>query len=246
MSALEASADQSFAQGVVALGLLSEAFLRQSLGVEIVSHTAAGDVETGRPLGPGRAAGRVVEIVAYGLPPGLGSHVQADRRLEARLAAAFFGVAGVCGMEIGEGFEVATRRGSSAHDEIFGHAGDGGVTVYRRTNRAGGLEGGMTNGQPLVARLAKTPARPTTTSIDFDGLTDRDGVSPLGMVGRSLMSLVLMDAVLEKFGGTTLADTRTNARSFIRHLRIRTQAPSADAPANRPAGHSSYSRPISE
>jgi chorismate synthase len=171
-----------------ALGTVAKAFLRQLLGVEIISHVVSiggAEAPDGPPPGPedldtvdaspvrafsaegtaamvaeveavkeaGDTVGGVIEVIAYGLPPGLGSHVHWDRRLDARLAAALMGVQAMKGVEIGDGFTTARRWGSKAHDEID-PANPG---ISRRTNRAGGLEGGITNGEPLRARVAMKP-----------------------------------------------------------------------------------------
>ncbi len=173
-----------------ALGTVARAFLRQALGVEVLSHVVsigAAEAPDGPPPRPedlaaidespvrafdpagteamvaeveqvkkaGDTVGGVIEVLAYGLPPGLGSHVHWDRRLDARLAAALMGVQAMKGVEIGDGFATARRWGSKAHDEIDPAGGVNGVR--RRSNRAGGLEGGITNGEPLRVRVAMKP-----------------------------------------------------------------------------------------
>src|SRR5690349_11049877 len=150
--------------------------------------------------------GGVIEVIAYGLPVGLGSYVQADRRLDARLAGALMGIQAMKGVEIGDGFTTARRRGSAAHDEIHHGAHDSGVA--RATNRAGGIEGGMTNGEPLRARVAMKPistvpkALRTVDVVTGEGTTahhqrsDVCAVPAAGVVAEALVALVLADAAL--------------------------------------------------
>ncbi|MGH3243636.1 MAG: chorismate synthase, partial [Spirillospora sp.] len=180
----------------VALGTVAKAFLKQALGVDVLSHVIAlGEVEAPDGVLPepgdlarvdespvrcfdtgasaamvahidemkraGDTLGGVVEVLAYGLPPGLGSHVHWDRRLDSRLAGALMGIQAIKGVELGDGFTTARRPGSRAHDEIDGTP-DG---VRRRTNRAGGVEGGMTNGEPLVVKGAIKPISTLTKPL---------------------------------------------------------------------------------
>ncbi len=241
----------------VALGTVAKAFLRQALGVEVVSHVVAlGAVEApdGVLPGPGdlervdaspvRAFGEattkamvaevdaarkegdtlggVVEVVAHGLPVGLGSFVHADRRLDARLAGALMSIQAMKGVEVGDGFATARRRGSVAHDEM--EPGTDGVV--RRTNRAGGLEGGMTNGEPLRVRVAMKPISTVpralctvdvTTGEPATAINQRSDVCAVpaaGVVAESMVALVLADAALEKFGGDSLAETLRNVAGY--------------------------------
>lgn len=162
------------------------------------------------------SVGGVVEIVACGVPAGLGSHVHWDRKLDARLAAALMSMQAAKGVEIGDGFTSARRRGSEAHDEI-GHDGS---CFTRGTNRAGGIEGGMSNGQPLRLRVAKKPIstlmRPLS-SVDMSTKqpalahverADTCAVPALGVIAEACVALTLADALLECFGGDNLAELR--------------------------------------
>lgn len=170
----------------------------------------------------GDTLGGVVEVVAYGLPVGLGSHVHWDRRLDARLAAALMGIQAIKGVEVGDGFRTAGRRGSQAHDEI--EYQDGAVT--RRTNRAGGIEGGMTNGEPLRVSAAMKPISTVPRALDtIDTATgepakaihqrsDVCAVAPAAVVAQAMVALTLADAVLEKFGGDSVAEVRRNIESY--------------------------------
>ncbi len=172
----------------------------------------------------GDTLGGVVEVIAYGAPVGLGSHVHGDRRLDARLAAAVMGIQAIKGVEVGDGFRTAARRGSAAHDEIEYDA-DG--AVARRTNRAGGVEGGMTNGLPLRVRAAMKPISTVPKALDtIDTATgepakanhqrsDVCAVAPAAVVAQAAVALVLADAVLEKFGGDSVAETRRNFESYV-------------------------------
>ena len=173
----------------------------------------------------GDTLGGVVEVVVHGLPPGLGSHVHWDRRLDSRLAAAMMGIQAIKGVEIGDGFEVARSRGSAAHDEI--EPGEAGGAVRRRSNRAGGLEGGMTNGEPLRVRAAMKPIstvpRALSTvdmstgevAVAINQRSDVCAVPAAGVVAEAMVALVLADAVLEKFGGDSLTETRRNVAGYL-------------------------------
>ncbi|BDZ60965.1 chorismate synthase [Demequina sediminis] len=179
----------------------------------------------------GDTLGGVVEVVAYGLPVGLGSHVHWDRRLDARLAAALMGIQAIKGVEVGDGFRTAARRGSQAHDEIE-YGADG---VQRRTNRAGGVEGGMTNGAPLRVRAAMKPISTVPRALDtIDTATgeaakaihqrsDVCAVAPAAVVAQAMVALTLADALLEKFGGDSVDEVRRNIESYVasipEHLR---------------------------
>ncbi|MFB9376888.1 chorismate synthase [Kineococcus gynurae] len=188
----------------------------------------------------GDTLGGVVEVVVHGLPPGLGSYVHWDRKLDARLAAALMGIQAIKGVEVGDGFETARRRGSAAHDEIERtDAGDGadGLTVRRRTDRAGGIEGGMTNGETLRVRAAMKPISTVPRALDTvdtasggvaQAIAQRSDVCAVpaaGVVAEAMVALVLADAVLEKFGGDTVTQVRANVQTYLDGLRIRTAPP---------------------
>ncbi len=173
--------------------------------------------------------GGVVEVIAYGVPPGLGSHTQWDRRLDARLAAALCSIQAIKGVEIGDAFTQARSRGSVAHDEIV--PGSEGLT--RRTNRAGGLEGGMTTGQPLRVRAAMKPisslTRPLATvdvatgepAVAITQRSDVCAVPAAAVVAESMVALVLAEAAVEKFGGDSVAEMRRNVAGYLAHLVVR-------------------------
>lgn len=177
----------------------------------------------------GDTLGGIVEVVALGLPVGLGSHVHWDRRLDARLAAAMMGIQAVKGVELGEGFAVAAKRGSQAHDEII-PTDDG---IRRVTGRSGGTEGGMSTGEALRVRAAMKPISTipralrtvdTATgeaSTAFNQRSDACAVPALSVIAEAMVALVLADAVLEKFGGDSVQETRRNIESFKRELRIK-------------------------
>ncbi|WP_430866785.1 chorismate synthase [Demequina aurantiaca] len=179
----------------------------------------------------GDTMGGVVEVVAYGLPVGLGSHVHWDRRLDSRLAGALMGIQAIKAVEVGDGFRTAGRRGSQAHDEIE-YTENG---VARRTNRAGGIEGGMTNGAPLTVRAAMKPISTVPRALDtIDTATgeaakaihqrsDVCAVAPAAVVAQAMVALTLADAVVEKFGGDSVAEVRRNIDAYVaavpEHLR---------------------------
>ncbi len=247
----------------VALGAVAAAFLRQAIGVEVVSHVVriggaaapegawptaedrdAVDADPCRCFDPEAAAsmvaeidaakadadtlGGVVEVLVYGLPPGLGSHVHWDRRLDSRLAAAVMGIQAIKGVELGDGFDVASRRGSASHDEIV--ATDNGVR--RVTGRAGGVEGGMSTGEVLRLRAAMKPistlSRPLQTVDVATGepakaiaqRSDVCAVPAAAVIAEAVVALTLADAVLEKFGGDSVAEVRRNHASYLEHLVI--------------------------
>jgi chorismate synthase len=169
------------------------------------------------------SAGGVFEVIAFGLTPGLGSHVSWLERLDGRLAQAILSIQALKGVSIGDGFEVAGVPGSRAHDEIF-HSPERGF--YRETNRAGGLEGGMTTGEPLIVRGAMKPL-PTLTkplrSVDIATLapaealrerTDSCTVPAAGVVGEAMVAFVLADAYRQKFGGDHIDDVRAALRAY--------------------------------
>ncbi len=245
----------------VAAGTLARQFLRQALGVEVLSHVVSIGASTpydGPPPQPGdlpgidespvRAFGAdaeaamvaeieaaksegdtlggVVEVVVAGLPIGLGSFTSADNRLDGQLAAAVMSIHAIKGVEIGDGFTTARRRGSGAHDEMY----PGPDGVNRSTNRAGGLEGGMTNGQPLRVRAAMKPISTVPRALATVDMTtgeeavaihqrsDVCAVPAAGVVAEAMVALVLARVVLEKFGGDSLAETRRNIGAYRRAI----------------------------
>ncbi|BCT76341.1 chorismate synthase [Sinomonas cyclohexanicum] len=172
----------------------------------------------------GETLGGVVEVLAYGLPPGLGSYVHWDRRLDARLAGALMGIQAIKGVEVGDGFRTAARRGSAAHDEIVRDASG---KIVRSTNRAGGIEGGMSIGDVLRVRAAMKPIATVPRALrTIDVATgepakahhqrsDVCAVPASGVVAEAMVALVLAQAVLEKFGGDSVAETRRNIEGFL-------------------------------
>jgi chorismate synthase len=178
----------------------------------------------------GDSLGGMVEVIGYGVPVGLGSHVHWDRRLEGLLAQALMSIQAVKGVEIGEANDVAGRRGSEAHDAIFW---DEAAETYRReTNWSGGIEGGMSNGEPLLARVAMKPLatlnRPVLKTVDivtkeetvsFKERTDVTAVPAMGVVAETMMALVVAGEALRKFGGDSLAEVRRNHAAYIDSLR---------------------------
>src|SRR5690349_8300184 len=248
----------------VAAGTVARAFLKQALGVEVVSHVisigaskpydgpppraadlAAIDASPVRAFGEeseqlmiaeieaakkdGDTLGGIVEVVAHGLPVGLGSFTSGDNRLDSQLAGAVMGIQAIKAVEIGDGFETARRRGSVAHDEIY--PGPGGV--LRSTNRAGGLEGGMTNGQALRVRAAMKPISTVPRALATVDMATGDeavaihqrsdvcAVPAAGVVVETMVALVLARAALEKFGGDSLTETRANLDTYLRSVRTR-------------------------
>lgn len=171
----------------------------------------------------GDTLGGVVEVLAYGLPPGLGSHVHWDRRLDARLAAALMGIQAIKGVEVGDGFLTTTRRGSAAHDEL--HLADG--RIVRASDRAGGTEGGMSTGTVLRVSAGMKPiatvphALPTVDVATGEAApahhqrSDVCAVPAAGVVAEAMVALTLADAVLEKFGGDSVAETRRNLEAYL-------------------------------
>ena len=172
----------------------------------------------------GDTLGGVVEVVAYGLPPGLGSHVHWDRRLDARLAAALMGIQAIKGVEVGDGFRTAARRGSEAHDEM---ERDPDGTIRRRTGRAGGTEGGMSVGGVLRVRAAMKPISTVPRSLDTVDIasdepakaihqrSDVCAVPAAGVVAEAMVALVLAEACLEKFGGDSVTETARNHTAYL-------------------------------
>jgi chorismate synthase len=254
----------------VAAGTVARSFLRQALGVEVLSHVisigasapydgpppAAGDLAR-IDESPVRAAdktaetdmieqieaakrdgdtlGGVVEVVVHGLPIGLGSFTSGENRLDSQLAGAVMGIQAIKGVEIGDGFETARRRGSQAHDEMY----PGPDGVVRSTNRAGGLEGGMTNGLPLRVRAAMKPISTVPRALATVDMATGDeavaihqrsdvcAVPAAAVVVETMVALVLARAVLEKFGGDSLDETRRNVDGYLRAVaeRMPTDSP---------------------
>lgn len=182
----------------------------------------------------GDTLGGVVEVVATGVPAGLGSHVSWDRKLDGRLGAALMSIQAIKGVEIGLGFEAGARPGSRVHDEIVRDAAaERGGGYSRSSNHAGGLEGGITTGQPLVCRAAMKPIstlmQPLRT-VDLRtgeealAVRERSDVCALpaaGVVGEAMVALVLAEAVLEKFGGDTIGDVRSSLDAYLERLGAR-------------------------
>ena len=174
----------------------------------------------------GDTLGGVVEVICYNVPIGLGSHVHWDRRLDSRLAGALMGIQAIKGVELGDGFTTATRRGSVAHDEIELINGE----IVRRTKRAGGTEGGISNGDLLRIRAAMKPISTVPKALDtidvatgeaakaINQRSDVCAVPAAGVVAEAMVALVLAEAVLEKFGGDSLSETQRNFQSYIENL----------------------------
>lgn len=183
----------------------------------------------------GDTLGGVVEVVVHGLPIGLGSYVAGDRKLDARLAQALMGIQAIKGVAVGDGFATARRRGSAAHDEMRPGA-DG---VLRSTNRAGGIEGGMTNGEPLRVSAAMKPISTVpralatvdmstgAAAVAINQRSDVCAVPAAGVVAEAMVALVLAQAALEKFGGDSVAQTSANLHSYLAGLRDRRGAGSS-------------------
>jgi chorismate synthase len=179
----------------------------------------------------GNTLGGICEVVCRGLPVGLGSHVSWDRKLDGRLAAALMSIPAVKGVEVGIGFEAARRTGADVHDEMEPAPGRTlAGNVRRRTNRAGGLEGGMTTGEPLVLRVAMKPIstlmRPLATVDVATGesasataeRSDVTAVPAMGVIAEAMTAFVMAQAALEKFGGDSLVETRRNYDSYLSHV----------------------------
>jgi chorismate synthase len=177
----------------------------------------------------GDTLGGVVEVVVHGLPPGLGSHVHWDRRLDARLAGALMGIQAIKGVEVGDGFELADTPGSQAHDEIV--STDEGLR--RTSGRSGGTEGGMSTGEVLRVRAAMKPIATVPkalrtvdvatgeATVAHHQRSDVCAVPAAGIVAEAMVALVLADAVVEKFGGDSVQETRRNAEAYLDTLRFR-------------------------
>ena len=172
----------------------------------------------------GDTLGGVVETLVYGLPPGIGSYVHWDRRLDSQLAGALMGIQAIKGVEVGDGFETTRRRGSLAHDEI---EKDASGVVHRTSGRAGGIEGGMSTGEILRVRtgmkpISTVPKALATIDVSTGEATkahhqrsDVCAVPAAGIVAEAMVSLVIANAVLEKFGGDSVAETKRNMQSFL-------------------------------
>lgn len=188
-----------------------------------------------RARAAGTTVGGVVEVIARGVPPGLGSYTAWDRRLDGRLAQAVMSVPAIKGVEIGEGFSLAAVPGRLAHDEVFpgpARAGAGGPAMpfHRRTNRAGGLEGGMTNGEPVIVRAAMKPiptqGKPLRTvdigtwraSTAHRERSDVCAVPACSVVVEAMVGIVLASAVREKFGGDSMSEIKYNYAHYLRKI----------------------------
>ncbi|MEV7075179.1 MULTISPECIES: chorismate synthase [unclassified Streptomyces] len=248
----------------VALGAVARSYLKETTGVEIVSHVVelcsvkapAGvyptpadverldadplrclDADTSKAMvaevdqahKDGDTLGGVVEILAYGVPVGLGSHVHWDRKLDARLAGALMGIQAIKGVELGDGFELARVPGSKAHDEIV-NSPEG---IRRVSGRSGGTEGGLSTGELLRVRAAMKPIATVPRALQTVDVTtgeaaqahhqrsDVSAVPAAGIVAEAMVALVLADAVAEKFGGDSVPETRRNVQSYLENLAIR-------------------------
>jgi chorismate synthase len=190
------------------------------------SQAMVAEIDTAKKEGD--TLGGVVEVLAFGLPPGLGSFTHWDRRLDARLAGALMSIQAIKGVEVGDGFTTATRRGSQAHDEI-GISPDG---IRRRTNRAGGIEGGMSTGEPIRLRAAMKPISTVPRALDtidtstgepakaINQRSDATAVPAAGVVAEAMVALVLAEAASEKFGGDSVEEMRRNAENYLKALVI--------------------------
>src|SRR5689334_351542 len=248
----------------VALGAVARSYLKETAGIEIVSHVvelAAAkapygvypkpsdvkkldadpvrclDADTSKAMvaeidqahKDGDTLGGVVEVLAYGVPVGLGSHVHWDRRLDARLASALMGIQAIKGVEVGDGFELARVPGSRAHDEIV----TGAEGIRRATGRSGGTEGGLSTGELLRVRAAMKPIATVPRALQTVDVatgepaqahhqrSDVCAVPAAGIVAEAMVALVLADAVAEKFGGDSVTETRRNVTSYLENLAIR-------------------------
>ncbi len=212
---------------LVAAGAVAKALLRE-IGVDVRAAVVTDDIE--QRVEEARAArdtvGGLVEVVARGVPPGLGSYAAKEERLDARLAAAVMGIQAVKAVELGAGLALADMRGSEAHDEIFRDERG----YYRETNRAGGVEAGVSNGEPIVVRAAMKPLptlmRPLRT-VDLetgeaaDALVERSDVAAveaLAVVAEATVAFELARAAREKFGGDSLADFVAAYRSYLERI----------------------------
>ena len=191
------------------------------------SLSAAMVAEVDKAHKDGDTLGGVVEVLVYGMPPGVGSFVHWDRRLDSQLAGALMGIQAIKGVEVGDGFETAKRRGSEAHDEI--KVGDSGL-VERMTDRAGGIEGGMSNGEIIRVRAAMKPISTVPRALQtIDVATGEEAkahhqrsdvcaVPAAGVVAEAMVALTIANAVLEKFGGDSIGETRRNLDSYLANI----------------------------
>src|SRR6266850_445602 len=178
-------------------------------------------------LDAGDTLGGIVEVIALGVPVGLGSHVSWDRKLDGRLAQALMSIPAVKGVELGLGFEAARRKGSEVHDEIM-------PGFARATNRAGGTEGGMTTGEPLVVRVAMKPISTLMSPLKTVDLktggpaqaqserSDVTAVPAMGVIAEAMLAIVLTEALVEKFGGDALSELKRNVDGYLAQVRART------------------------
>lgn len=175
----------------------------------------------------GDSLGGIFQVVAFNIPPGLGSHVHWDRKLDARIANAVMSIPAIKAVEMGLGFEAARRRGSQVHDEIYYDAGRG---FYRKTNNAGGTEGGISNGEPIIVRAAMKPI-PTLSqpldSVDFISKepfkaskerSDTCAVPAAGVVGEAVVAIEITNALLEKFGGDSVTELKRNFDAYMEYV----------------------------
>ncbi|HAK88254.1 MAG: chorismate synthase [Nitrospirae bacterium GWC2_46_6] len=183
----------------------------------------------------GDTLGGIFEVIVTGAPIGLGSHIQWDKRLDGRLAQALMGIQAIKGVEIGAGFETAKKSGSEVMDEIFYEKAKGNrqeaIGFYRETNHAGGIEGGMTNGMPIVIRAAMKPIptlKKALRSVDiitkepFEAAYERSdtcAVPAAAVIGEAMTALVISDALIEKFGGDSMEETKRNVAGYLEHLK---------------------------
>ena len=190
--------------------------------------SAAMQAEVTAAQSDGDTLGGVVEVVAHGVPVGLGSHVHWDRRLDSKLAAALMGIQAIKGVEVGDGFETSRRRGSMAHDEIYHEDGE----IHRETARSGGTEGGMSTGDAIRVRAAMKPISTVPRALStidvntgepataISQRSDACAVPAAGVVAEAMVALVLAEALLEKFGGDHVSETARNIEAFKSNLRI--------------------------
>jgi len=179
-----------------------------------------------KALKEGNSLGGIFEVFAAGIPVGLGSHIQWDQRLDGKLAQALMSIQAIKGVEIGMGFEMSKKSGSEVMDEIFYKSSE----FYRKTNNAGGIEGGMTNGMPIIIRAAMKPIptlRKPLHSVDINTKkpikaayerSDICAVPAAGVVGEAMTALVIADAFLEKFGGDSMVEVKRNYTSYLKYL----------------------------
>ena len=215
----------------VAAGALCKIFLKEC-GIEISSKVLDEENIKNRidnAKSRGDTVGGIFEVTVEGVPLGLGSHIQWDKKLDAKFAAAFMSIQAVKGVEIGDGFANANKFGSEVHDEIFVNADK---KIFRKTNRAGGIEGGMSNGEPIIIRAAMKPIPtlmkplqtidiatklPTTASKER---SDTCAVWAAAVVGEAMAAIVTADAIVDKFGGDALCDTLQNLKNYRERVAI--------------------------